>query len=149
MRALVLFVLIVAVAAAFGGFFAPGAWFAALERPPLAPPNWLFAPVWTLLYLFIAVSAWLVWRSGRQTTTHALVLWAVQLALNALWSLLFFGLERPDLALIEILVLLVILVANAVAFFRISRLAGVLFVPYVAWVAFASYLNAGFWFLNR
>jgi len=148
MKSLAVFVLIVAAAAAFGAMFAPGQWFASLQRPPFAPPDWLFAPVWTVLYLCIAVAAWLVWRAGGKVAA-ALVLWALQLALNALWSLLFFGFERPDLALLDIGVLLAIVIATTVAFYRLRRAAGFLFLPYAAWVAFAGYLNAGFWLLNR
>ena len=147
MRSLVVFMLIVAAAAAFGSLFAPGEWFASLMRPPLAPPNWVFGPVWSVLYLCIAVAAWRVWRSGRQAR-FALTMWAAQLVLNALWSLIFFGLQRPDIALAEILALLAILCATTVVFLRADRLAGALMIPYVAWVAFASYLNAGFWWLN-
>ncbi len=141
------FIAVVACAAAFGSVFMPGPWYEALEKPPLTPPNWVFGPVWTLLYLGIAVAAWLVWQSGHRTKS-AMALWALQLVLNALWSLLFFGLERPDLALIDICALLGILVAASVSFFRAQRLAGALFVPYVAWVTFATYLNAGFLYLN-
>lgn len=147
-KSLAVFILAVAGAAWFGAHFEPGSWYASLERPPLAPPNWIFAPVWSLLYLAIAVAGWLVWRSTADRTVP-LALWVTQLALNALWSLLFFGLERPGIALVEILVLLLLIVSTAFVFFRIHRLAGWLLAPYAAWVAFASYLNAGFWFLNR
>jgi len=149
MRSLAVFVLIVAVAAAFGAMFAPGQWFASLQRPPLAPPDWLFAPVWTVLYLCIAVAAWIIWRAGSGRVSVALVLWTLQLTLNALWSLLFFGLERPDLALLDISMLLATVIATTIAFYRLRRSAGFLFLPYAAWVAFAGYLNAGFWLLNR
>lgn len=141
------FIAAVACAAAFGGLYTPGPWYESLEKPVLTPPNWVFAPVWTLLYISIAIAAWLVWRSGHRSKL-ALTLWALQLVLNALWSLLFFGFERPDLALIDISVLLGILFATTVSFFRIQRVAGTLFLPYVAWVAFATYLNAGFFYLN-
>jgi tryptophan-rich sensory protein len=142
------FIVLVALAASFGGVFQPGAWYEALRKPPLTPPNWIFAPVWSFLYLCIALAAWLVWQARRGPATP-LALWAVQLLLNALWSLLFFGLHRPGLALLEIAVLLALVVATAAAFFRIRPLAGALLVPYTMWVAFASYLNAGVWYLNR
>jgi tryptophan-rich sensory protein len=93
------------------------------------------------------VAAWLVWRAETRWNV-ALSLWVAQLVLNAIWSALFFGLQRPDLALIEIVVLLVVIVATLIAFYRIRRPAGLLLVPYAVWVAFASYLNAGFWLLN-
>jgi len=152
------FVLLVAGAAFVGAQFTPGPWYQSLRRPPLAPPNWIFGPVWSVLYLAIAVAAFLVWRSperggtGTGTTTAVrlgLGLWATQLALNALWSYLFFGLERPGVALVEIVLLLATIIATAVVFFSVSRAAGLLFVPYIAWVSFATYLNAGFWWLNR
>ena len=150
------FVLLVAGAAFVGAQFTPGPWYQSLRRPPLAPPNWIFGPVWSVLYLAIAVAAFLVWRSPERagtgiTTTVRLGigLWGTQLALNALWSYLFFGLERPGIALIEIGLLLATIVATTAVFFSVSRAAGLLFIPYIAWVSFATYLNAGFWWLNR
>jgi tryptophan-rich sensory protein len=148
MPALGVFVVLVAGAALFGALFEPGAWYAALRKPPLTPPNWVFAPAWITLYLGIAVAGWLVWRAQRQIGTP-LRLWYAQLVLNALWSALFFGLQRPGLALLEILALLALVLATTAAFLRIRPLAGWLFVPYAAWVAFAAYLNAGVWYLNR
>lgn len=143
-----IFVLVVGAAALFGAQFEPGSWYEGLAKPPLTPPNWLFAPVWSLLYLGIAVAGWLVWRA-RPGRSRPLALWASQLLLNALWSLLFFGLHLPGLALLEIGVLLVIVIAAAGVFFRLHPVAGGLFVPYAAWVGFATYLNAGLWYLNR
>ena len=142
------FLLAVAAAATFGSQFEPGAWYAALRKPPLNPPSWIFAPVWSVLYAAMAVAAWLVWREpGR--AARALPLWGAQLVLNALWSFLFFGLERPGVALLEIVVLLGLVLATLVAFSRVRLLAGALLLPYAAWVGFASYLNAGLWWLNR
>ena len=146
--ALVAFLALVALAASFGALFLPGEWYESLRKPPLNPPNWVFGPVWTLLYLGIAVAGWRVWRARPEVST-ALGLWAAQLLLNALWSYLFFGLERPGLALVDITVLLVLILATTVVFFRIDRPAGALLVPYAVWVAFATYLNAGLWVLNR
>ena len=145
---LIVFMALVAAAAFIGARFTPGEWYDSLQRPPLAPPNWIFGPVWTLLYLAIAVAGFLVWRSP-ETSRLALVLWGTQLTLNALWSYLFFGLERPGLALVEISILLMVIVATTLVFFRIRTMAGALFVPYTMWVSFATYLNAGFWYLNR
>jgi tryptophan-rich sensory protein len=126
-----------------------GSWYQGLERPPFNPPDWLFAPVWTVLYISMAVAAWRVWRAaGFDTRGKALVVFAVQLGLNLLWSFLFFGLQRIDLALIEILILLVVIIVNTAMFWRIDRLAGMLFVPYVLWVGFATMLNASLWWLN-
>jgi tryptophan-rich sensory protein len=145
------FVLIVAGASAFGALFMPGEWYAALTKPPLNPPNWVFGPVWTLLYIGIAVAGWLVWqqKDAHEGSRIALGLWGTQLALNALWSYLFFGLERADLALIDIVVLLVVIAATLRWFLKLRPTAGYLFVPYLAWVGFATYLNAGIWYLNR
>jgi len=146
--ALCVFLLLVTLAASFGAVFQPGEWYQALRKPPLTPPNWIFAPVWSALYLAIALAAWLVWRE-RPGWSAPLALWTGQLALNALWSLLFFGLHLPGLALLEIGLLLALVVATARAFSRVRPLAGGLLAPYVAWVAFACYLNAGLWLLNR
>ena len=147
MGSLLGFVFLVAIAASFGAAFTPGDWYEALRKPPLNPPNWIFGPVWTALYLCIAVAAWRVWLAIGSGAP--LALWSAQLAVNALWSWLFFGLQRPGLALIDIGLLLVLLGLTVNAFFRVERLAGWLLVPYFGWVAFASYLNAGIWWLNR
>jgi len=133
--------------AALGAQFTPGEWYASLVKPAFNPPNWIFAPVWSVLYAMMAVAAWLVWCE-TQTLGRPIILWFVQLVLNATWSWLFFGLERPDLAAVEILVLLGVILALAAAFFRIHRLAGWLLVPYIAWVSFASVLNIALWRLN-
>jgi tryptophan-rich sensory protein len=146
--ALGVFVLVVGMAALFGAQFEPGAWYEALRKPPFTPPNWVFGPAWSVLYLAIAVAGWLVWRTRRNEQV-ALALWGSQLALNAGWSLLFFGLQRPGLALLEIGVLFAFIVATAAVFFRVRLLAGALLLPYAGWVAFAAYLNAGVWYLNR
>jgi tryptophan-rich sensory protein len=138
---------LVGAAALAGAHFEPGQWYAALRKPPLTPPDWIFAPVWTLLYLGIALAGWLVARSGRRAR-RALWLWTAQLALNALWSAIFFGLQRPGLAMLEIFILLAFVVMTTTSFLRIHRLAGRLLLPYAAWVAFAAYLNAGIWVLN-
>jgi tryptophan-rich sensory protein len=96
----------------------------------------------------MAVAGWLVWRA-RPASTKPLVLWGTQLILNAAWSLLFFGLHLPGVALVEIVLLLTLLTITTALFFRVRTLAGALFLPYVAWVSFAAYLNAGLWYLNR
>jgi len=146
--ALGIFVALVALTALFGAQFEPGPWYESLRKPPLNPPNWVFGPVWSVLYLAIAVAGWLVWRD-RPASAGPLVLWGSQLVLNAAWSLLFFGLHLPGLALVEIMLLLALLIATTVAFFRVRKVAALLFCPYVAWVCFAAYLNAGLWYLNR
>lgn len=145
---LVAFVALVAAAGLFGAGFEPGEWYADLEKPPLNPPDWVFPPVWSLLYLAIAVAAWLVWREHPESAAP-LALWACQLVLNSAWSLLFFGLHRPGLALAEIVVLFLLVALTTRCFFRVRPLAGALLAPYLAWVGFAVYLNAGLWYLNR
>ena len=126
-----------------------GAFYAELARPSWAPPAWLFGPVWSVLYLMMAVSAWLVWRvRGFAGARTALVLFIVQLAANALWSWLFFAWHQGGLASAEVLVLWGLIVATIVAFQRISILAAVLLYPYLAWSTFASALTFSVWRLN-
>ncbi len=137
------------VASATGVFVSTGGWYAALVKPSWNPPGWLFGPVWTLLYAMMAVAAWLVWRAGGWSTQRrALGLYLCQWALNALWTPLFFGLQRPDLAFAEIVLLDLAVLATAVAFWRVRPAAGLLLVPYVLWVAFATVLNFTIWRLN-
>lgn len=124
-------------------------WYEHLRKPAFTPPSWLFGPVWTLLYLSMAVAAWLVWRErGCGGVWTALALFLVQLALNALWSYLFFGLRSPAAALAEIILLWVAIFATVLAFWRISHAAGWLLWPYLLWVAFAGFLNLSIWRLN-
>lgn len=124
-------------------------WYSAAEKPPWTPPNWLFGPVWTFLYTAMAVAAWLVWRRwGWLDARPALLLYAGQLILNALWTPLFFGAEKLWLGLAVILALDVVLALTVVAFFRRQWLAGALLVPYLAWALYATSLNAGVAALN-
>lgn len=124
-------------------------WYQALEKPPYNPPDWVFAPVWLTLYLLMGVSGWRVWRRARWSGGRtALTVFAAQLVVNLGWSFLFFGLRQIGLALIEVAILLLVIVLNGVLFWRIDRLAGLLFVPYVLWVAYAAVLNAALWQLN-
>jgi tryptophan-rich sensory protein len=119
-----------------------GNWYATLAKPTWNPPNGVFGPVWSALYFCMAVAAWLVWRQkGLLGAGWPLALFGVQLALNVLWSCLFFGLRSPGLAFAEILVLWAAIAATMVMFWRRSVLAGLLFVPYLAWVGFAALLN--------
>lgn len=120
-----------------------------LEQPTFAPPSWVFGPVWTALYALMAIAAWLVWRSGPWAQTRpALTLYAVQLLLNAAWTPLFFGLGWRGIAFFELSLLLVVLIATVVAFWRRRVVAGVLLLPYLAWSAFALCLNFAVWQLN-
>jgi len=123
------------------------AFYARLSRPPWAPPAWVFGPVWSTLFVLMGVAAWLVWRSPGSRRT-ALGLFGVQLVANALWSWLFFAWHRGALAMGEILVLLALIAATGVAFWRIRRVAGLLLLPYLLWVGFASVLTWTLWRSN-
>lgn len=136
-------------AAASAFFVTTEGWCETLQKPAWNPPAWVFGPAWTLLYVMMAVAAWRVWRvGGWQTQSRALVLFVAQWALNALWTPLFFGLHRPDLAFAEIVALWCVLALTVRAFWRVERLAGALLVPYWAWVTFAAALNFTIWRLN-
>jgi len=140
-----------AVAAAGGAVTATSVetWYAGLAKPPFNPPDWVFGPVWTALYLMIAVAGWRVWRRRSESGAWlALGAWGVQLSLNLSWSMLFFGARMIGAALVEIAVLLAAILITAALFWRIDRIAGVLLVPYTAWVGFATVLNAALWRLN-
>lgn len=123
-------------------------WYRTLEKPAFNPPDAVFAPVWTLLYAMMAIAAWRVWRRRSPEGGRALSLYGVQLILNLGWTLLFFGLHSPLLALVDIAALIVVLVLTIVAFHRIDRPAAVLLLPYLAWTLFASALNFAIWRLN-
>ncbi len=122
-------------------------WYAALSRPGFTPPNWVFAPVWTALYVLMAFAGWRVWRkTGLRSPEMAA--FGLQLALNFAWSVLFFGLHQIGAALIEIALLDVTIAATLILFFRRDRWAGLLFLPYLAWTLFATGLTHAFWKLN-
>jgi translocator protein len=136
-------------AAFFGAQFTAPDWYQQLDRPSWSPPSSLFGPVWTLLYILMGISAWLVWQEGvRRDVRAALTLFVVQLIPNAAWSWLFFGLRRPDLALIDIVVLWLLIAATIAVFYRAHRLAALMLVPYILWVTFATALNFRLWQLN-
>lgn len=143
----IVFLALTFAVASFGAQFAPGAWYRALAKPAWTPPTWVFAPVWTVLYVLIAVAAWLVWLQRRRLDLP-LVLWLGQLALNGAWSWLFFGLERPGLAALDIVALLAAILVTMMAFARVSRPAALLLVPYALWVGYAAALNLAIWRLN-
>lgn len=124
-------------------------WYANLEKPSFNPPSWVFGPTWTLLYLMMATAAWLVWRKeGFAGAKLALGVYGVQLFLNGLWSPLFFGWQRPDLALINIVLMWFAILATILLFWRHHRVAASLLVPYLLWVSFATVLNASIWWMN-
>jgi benzodiazapine receptor len=137
-------------AASLGAVFMPGDWYAALKKPAWNPPGWMFGPVWSALYMMMAVAAWLVWqRGGFAAQRRPLGFFLAQLALNALWTPLFFGLHQPGVAFAEIVLLWLAIAWTIVAFWPLHRVAAGLLVPYLAWVSFAAVLNGTLWRLNR
>jgi len=135
--------------AAFGAQFEPGEWYRQLVKPDWTPPGWLFGPVWTFLYIAMAVAAWLVWRKGGMRRNIApLGFYLLQLIFNGLWSWLFFSRHLIGIALIDIAALLATIIVTTALFMRRQRLAGILMVPYALWVSFATALNAQIFRLN-
>ena len=122
-------------------------WYASINKPSWNPPNRVFGPVWTVLYVMMAVAAWLVWRTVNNTRT-AMILFFCQLALNFGWSVMFFGVKSPGLGLAEVILFWLVLLATTLVFFRTSKVAGALMLPYLAWVSFAAFLNFTIWRLN-
>jgi benzodiazapine receptor len=140
-------------AGAIGSIFTRTAiptWYTTLAKPPFTPPNWIFAPVWTFLYVLMGIAAFLIWRRGLENkpVRTALLLFLIQLVLNAFWSVAFFGLESPLYGLIVISILWVAILVMIVLFFRISKVSSILMWPYLLWVSFATVLNSSIWLLN-
>ena len=129
-----------------GSRFQPGSWYEALVKPALTPPGWVFPLAWSLLYALMGVALYVAWRAGAGAVP--LTLFVIQLVLNGAWSWLFFGLERPGLALVEVALLWLVILATVVAFWRVRPLAGALLLPDLGWVGFASWLNLGILRLN-
>ena len=140
------FILVTFCAPLAGMFSLPGAWYAALDKPSWNPPAWIFGPAWTLLYTLMAVAAWLVWR--RCGWQRPLPLYFVQLSLNAAWTPIFFGAHQLGWALVEIVALWIAILLTLLSFRRVSKTAGWLFAPYLAWVTFAAILNFTLWRMN-
>ena len=135
--------------ASSGAFFRPGPWYEQLQKPSWCPPNWLFAPAWTVLYIMIAVSGWLVFRkAGFSGAAVAFTIYVLQLLLNAAWSGIFFGAKRLDLAFGELVLLWLMILATILAFHPIDTTAAYLLIPYLCWVTFAGALNLTIWRLN-
>jgi tryptophan-rich sensory protein len=125
-------------------------WYPHIQKPSWTPPSAVFGPVWTVLFLLMGVSAWLIWReSVGSSRLTALLIFVTQLVLNGTWSVLFFGLRSPGWAVLEIVLLWSSIVATMIAFVRISRLAAGLLLPYLLWVSYAAALNGAIWSLNR
>jgi tryptophan-rich sensory protein len=143
------FVFACAAAAASGIFFRPGRWYRQLAKPSWCPPNWLFGPVWLVIYLTIAFSGWLIWlEEPAAPRKFALWIYGLQLLLNAAWSAVFFGLRRPGLAFLEILGLWASIAVTIALFNHVSEIAAYLLIPYLLWVSFAAALNFRIWQLN-
>ena len=121
-------------------------WYSTLIKPAFNPPNWVFGPVWTLLYIMMGLSFYLIWSKGFHKKATAVFL--IQLALNSLWSILFFGLQNPFLAFVEIFFLWIAIVATIYFFYKIDKRAAYLMIPYILWVSFAAFLNYSVWILN-
>ena len=146
---LIAWIALVFSASLTGAFVSTHGWYEELIKPSWNPPNWIFGPVWTVLYILMAVAAWRIWRLGgwgRQRS--ALTLFMIQWALNALWTPLFFGLHLLGYAFAEILILWLFIVLTIRAFWCVDRIAGALLIPYAAWVTFAAVLNFTLWRLN-
>lgn len=149
----ILFIVVAQSAGLIGALFTTPAidnWYKYLEKPSLAPPNWIFGPVWTLLYTLMGISAYLVWNSkkDRLKKQTALLLFASQLILNTIWSIIFFGFKQPGIAFLEIIILWIAIMATIIKFRDLNKAAAYLLVPYVLWVTFAAYLNLSIYLLN-
>lgn len=154
MKTFVLLLMSLAVcffAGAVGSIFTAdslSSWYVLLQKPEWNPPNWLFGPVWTTLYILMGLALFLVAKTKSPQANRAILLFLVHLVFNALWSFLFFGMKSPSFAFISILALLALIIACTRLFFRIHPIAGILLVPYLAWVSFAAVLNYHIWQLN-
>lgn len=142
------------LAGIIGSFFTTSSitgWYTTLTKPEFNPPNWIFGPVWTTLYALMGIAAFLIWKKGldRKDVQRALAIFGIQLVLNLIWSMIFFSLHSPGGAFIEIILLWLAILATIIAFYKISKPAAWLLVPYILWVSFASYLNLMLWILNR
>ena len=151
---LIISLLVPQLAGGIGSIFTVGSvndWYPVLVKPALNPPAWVFGPVWTALFALMGIAAFLVWKKGleRRDVKIALGIFVFQLALNTLWSIIFFGLHSPGGALIEIVFLWLAILATIIAFAKISKPAAWLLAPYILWVSFAAYLNWSIWMLNR
>lgn len=125
-------------------------WYAALNKPSFNPPNWLFGPVWTVLYLMMGISLFIVWKEGlkNKIVKSAFIIFMVQLFLNTIWSIVFFGMQSPAGGLIIIILLWIMILVTILKFLKISRVAGILLIPYLLWVSFATFLNYSIFILN-
>jgi tryptophan-rich sensory protein len=145
-------VIIAQMAGAIGSFFtAPNiqAWYIYLEKPFFSPPNWLFAPAWITLYTLMGIAAFLIWQKRQEPKVKSVLwLYGIHLVLNSLWSVIFFGFHNLSLAFFEILILWALILIITFRFYKIRRVAGILFIPYILWVSFAAILNFAIWQMN-
>lgn len=149
---LLIFIIIAQLAGLVGSFFtAPNIdnWYVFLERPSFAPPNWLFAPAWITLYTLMGIASFLVWQKRQfPRARSALFFYLGQLLFNALWSIVFFGMQSPFLGFLVIIILWFLIVITLIKFWKTEKIAGLLFIPYILWVSFAAVLNFSIWQLN-
>ncbi len=141
------------LAGIIGSFFTVSAipsWYATLQKPSFSPPNWIFGPAWVMLYILMGISVYLVWQKIKENKTVKGSLWLfwIHLFFNATWSIIFFGLQNPGLALINIVIIWLLIIALIIKFWKISKWATYLLIPYLLWVSFASVLNYFIWYLN-
>jgi tryptophan-rich sensory protein len=153
MKKLIFSIFICLFAGFIGSFFTTPAiptWYAMLQKPSFAPPNWVFFPVWTALFIMMGISLFLVWQKGCEDkkVKTAIYIFAGQLALNILWSVAFFGLRSPLLGLMEIIILWIAILATILSFMKLSGTSAYLLIPYILWVSFAAFLNFSIWRLN-
>lgn len=149
----ILSIVLVFIVGAFGSIFTASSvssWFTTLAKPSFNPPAWLFGPVWTILYIMIGISLFLVWttKANKNLKKKAYQVFGIQLILNAMWSAAFFGMKNPGLAFIVIAFLWILIIVNMVLFYKIKKSAGYILIPYLLWVSFASVLNFAIWILN-
>ena len=150
---LIISILICQGAGVIGSLFTSPAistWYATIQKPSFNPPNWIFAPVWTLLFLLMGISLYLIWSKGfkYKETKIAIFIFFVQLILNILWSILFFALQSPLYAFIEIIILWFIILLMIISFYKVSKIAAYLLLPYIIWISFASVLNFSILIIN-
>jgi benzodiazapine receptor len=151
---LIISILLCQAAGIIGSFFTRSSiesWYSTINKPGFTPPGWIFGPVWISLYLMMGISLFLVWKKAVETKNFSrkwITFFAIQLALNTLWSILFFGLHSPMLAFVEILLLWLFILLTLIEFRKISTAAGLLLIPYLFWVSFAAFLNFSIWRLN-
>lgn len=146
---LVFWISLCMLAGFIGSLFSPGEWYQSLQKPALNPPNIVFPIVWNILFVLMGIAAWRIGEKQRRIISVALVMFIMQLCFNALWSYLFFGMQRPGLAVIEMLFLWALILVTILIFYRIDKIAGFLLIPYLGWVGFALYLNYSIYFLNQ